>query len=222
MITGRGCACMPRERSFKSYIADRFYNELYGGIREFIKDHPRELDLRLYRVQDIDDIDLSDIRIIFVDVHDQPGSSISFEVAVDADIETVEEDKYCNEDEEVNQWFMVRCTGDLACSLDDFDIRSVFVYSGKISQPKPMSMSDALVPIIRKDDLEKVATDFLKRNYPKALVQPMAIDPKELAENMGLNVELKHIAKDCSIFGQIFFQDAEAEFYDKQEENSNL
>ena len=44
----------------------------------------------------------------------------------------------------------------------------------------------------------------------------MAVDPKDLAESMGLKIELKHIAKDCSIFGQIFFQDAEAEFYDKK------
>lgn len=207
---------MPRERSFKNYIADRFYNELCDGIQEFIKDHPRDLDLTLYRVHDIDDINLSDIRVVFVDIHDQPGTGISFDVAVDADIETIEEDKYCNEDEETNQWFMVRCTGDLACGLDDFTINSVSVYSSKIPQPKPMS--DALVPIIGKDDLEKVATDFLKRNYPKALLQPMAIDPVELTENMGLEVKLKHIARDCSIFGQIFFQDANAEFYDKQED----
>ena len=209
---------MPRERSFKDYVADRFYNELYDGIREFIKDNPRDLDLKLYRVQDIDDIELSDVRVVFVDVHDQPGTGISFDIAVDADIETIEEDKYCNEDEEASQWFMVRCSGDLACSLDDFEIHSISVYSGKIPQPKPMS--DALVPIIRKDDLEKVATDFLKRNYPKALLQPMAVDPKDLAESMGLKVELKHIAKDCSDFGQIFFQDAEAEFYDKKRDPS--
>ena len=205
---------MPRERSFKDYVADRFYNELYDGIQEFIKENPHNLDLNLYRVQDIDEIELTDIRVVFVDVHDQPGTGISFDIAVDADIETIEEDKYCNEDEEASQWFMVRCSGDFACSLDDFQIHSISVYSGKIPQPKPMS--DALVPIIRKDDLKKVAIDFLKRNYPKALLQPMAVAPKDLAERMGSKVELKHIAKDCSAFGQIFFQDAEAEFYDKK------
>lgn len=113
---------------------------------------------------------------------------------------------------------MVRCFGDLACSLDDFQIHSISVYSGRIPQPKPMS--DALVPITKKDDMEKVAADFLKRNYPKALFQPMAIDSKELAEGMGLKVELRHIAKDCSVFGQIFFHDADAEFYDKKSDST--
>lgn len=65
-----------RERSFKEYVADRFYNELYDGIRELIKDNPRELDLKLFRVQDIDEIELYDIRVVFVDVHDQPGTGI--------------------------------------------------------------------------------------------------------------------------------------------------
>lgn len=94
---------MPQERSFKDYIADRFYNELYDDIREFIKDNLNDLDLKLYKVQDIDDIELSDIRVVFVDVHNQLGTGISFDIAVDADIETIEEDKYCNEDEEASQ-----------------------------------------------------------------------------------------------------------------------
>lgn len=38
-----------------------------------------------------------------MDVHDQPGTGISFDIAVDADIETIEEDKYCNADEEASQ-----------------------------------------------------------------------------------------------------------------------
>lgn len=61
---------MLRERSFKDYVADRFYNELYDGIREFIKGNQHDLDLKLYRVQDIDDIELLDIQVLFVDVHE--------------------------------------------------------------------------------------------------------------------------------------------------------
>lgn len=35
-------------------------------------------------------------------MHNQPGISISFDIAIDAKIETIEEDKYCNENEEVS------------------------------------------------------------------------------------------------------------------------
>ena len=109
---------------------------------------------------------------------------------------------------------MLKCKGDLSCALDNFQITGISIYNGKNRQPKPMS--DALVPIISKDNLETVATDFLKRNYPKALLQPMAVDPTELVKSMGLTVKLKRITEDCSIFGQIFFQDSTTEIYDEK------
>ena len=105
---------------------------------------------------------------------------------------------------------MLKCRGDLECGLDDFQITGISIYNGKNRQPKPMS--DALVPIISKDNLEAVAIDFLKRNYPKALLQPMAVDPSELAKSMGLTVKLKRITEDCAIFGQIFFKIAQLRF----------
>lgn len=40
---------MPREHSFKDYVAKRFYNELYDGIREFIKDNPRDSSPKVQR-----------------------------------------------------------------------------------------------------------------------------------------------------------------------------
>ena len=63
--------------------------------------------------------------------------------------------------------------------------------------------------------LEAVATDFLRRHYPEALKTPMAVEPQQLAKNMGLNVIVKNITKDFSVFGQIYFHDCEAELYDE-------
>ena len=45
-------------------------------------------------------------------------------------------------------------------------------------------MSDSLVPIIYKEELELVATEFLFRNYREALRNPMVIKPQELAEHI--------------------------------------
>lgn len=205
---------MARQRSFTSYVADRFYNELFAAISDFAEDNTDDLNLRLYQVNRIGGIEVSDITIKYVSVNDLPGSEIEFEVAVEAEFNVREADYHYDNDEFTSQWFMVKCKGDLACGLDDFQITGLSIYNGKNKQPKPMS--DALVPIISKDNLEAIATDFLKRNYPKALLQPMAIDPSELAKSMGLAVKLKRITEDCSIFGQIFFQDSTAEIYDEK------
>lgn len=206
---------MARQRSFMSYVSDRFYNELFAAIEDHIEVNADDLNLRLNKVNRIDGVpELSDITVKFVCVNDLPDSKIAFDVVVEAEIEAREADYHYDIDEICTQWFMVKCKGDLACGLDDFLIDSVTIYRGKDRIPKPMS--DALVPIISKDNLETVATDFLKRNYPNALLQPMAIDPSELAKNMGLQVKLKKITEDCSIFGQIFFHDSVAEFYDEK------
>lgn len=206
---------MARQRSFTSYVADRFYNELFAAINDYYAEtNSDNLNLRLYQVNRIGEIELSDITVKFVSVNDLPGSEIEFEVAIDAGFNVREADYHYYSDEFTSQWFMLKCKGDLSCALDDFQITGILIYNGKNRQPKPMS--DALVPIISKDNLETVATDFLKRNYPKSLLQPMAVDPTELVKSMGLTVKLKRITEDCSIFGQIFFQDSTTEIYDEK------
>lgn len=44
---------MAGNRSFKDYVADRFYNELFTAIQSYISDNYDNLDLRLYRVRNI-------------------------------------------------------------------------------------------------------------------------------------------------------------------------
>lgn len=204
---------MAGNRSFKDYVADRFYNEIFAAIQSYTTDNYDDLDLKLYRVRNIGGIELSDIEVKFVSVNDLPGMKIEFDVVVETELEVRESDYHYDESENCRQWFMLTCSGDLACNLDDFTISSVTEYSSKNRQPKPMS--DSLVPIIYKEQLESVATDFLRRHYPEALKNPMAIEPQVLAEKMGLTVEMREITKDFSVFGQLYFHDCDAVFYNE-------
>ena len=183
---------------------------MFAAINDYAETNSDNLNLRLYKVNKIGGIELLGITVKFVSVNDLPGSVFEFEVAIDAEFDVREADYHYDTDEFTSQWFMLKCRGDLECGLDEFQITDISIYIGKNRQPKPMS--DALVPIISKDNLEAVATDFLKRNYPKDLLQPMAVDPSELAKSMGLTVKLKRITEDCSIFGQIFFKIAQLRF----------
>lgn len=204
---------MAGNRSFKDYVADRFYNEIFAAIQSCTADNYDDLILRLYRVRNIGGIELSDIEVKFVSVNDLPDMRIEFDVAVEAELEVREADYHYDESEFCKQWFMLKCSGDLNCNLDDFTISSVTEYTSKNRQPKPMS--DSLVPIINKEQLESVATDFLRRYYPEALKTPMAVEPQVLVEKMGLVVEMREITKDFSVFGQIYFHECDAEFYDE-------
>ncbi|MCH3964582.1 MAG: helix-turn-helix domain-containing protein [Clostridium sp.] len=204
---------MAGNRSFKDYVADRFYNEVFVAIQSYTTDNYDDLDLRLYKVRNIGGIELSDIEVKFVSVNDLPDMKIEFDVAVEAELGVRESDYHYDESENCRQWFMLKCSGDLDCNLDDFTISSVTEYTSKNKQLKPMS--DSLVPIINREQLESAAADFLRRHYPEALKTPMAVEPQVLAEKMGLVVEMREITKDFSVFGQIYFHDCDAEFYDK-------
>lgn len=204
---------MGSNRSFTDYVANRFYNELFAAIQNYVTENNDNLDLRLYRVKNIGGIELSDIEVKFVSVSDLPDMKIEFDVAVEAELEVRESDYHYDESEICRQWFMLKCFGDLACNLDDLKISSVNIYTSKNKQAKPMS--DSLVPLIQSEELEAVATDFLCRHYPEALKTPMAVEPQQLTMNMGLNVIVKNITKDFSVFGQIYFHDCETELYDE-------
>lgn len=72
-----------------------------------------------------------------------------------------------DESDQCYPWIRVYCEGDLSCGLDDWEILRVEPYSQKSAPPN--SLSDVLVPFIPCDQLDKVATEFLKEHYSDAL-----------------------------------------------------
>ena len=204
---------MAQDRSFKEYVANRFYNELYGSVSNWLEQNCQSLDVSSRLVRTIDRAELSDINVKCVYVESLPGMKIAFDVILEAEFEISETDRHTDRYDDKTQWFKISCSGDLANSLDDFSISSVEPYDSRRKYCNPMS--DSLVPLIRSDQLEDVARDFLERNYKEALSRPMFVDPGILAERMGLSIQMKSASADCSTFGQIFFADCDAEYYDK-------
>lgn len=207
---------MARDRSFADYVREKLYNRIYKSVEEFVKLNWEHLDLDISNVHSVGGVAMTDMVIQFVSVGDLPDLKIQFDVVVDAEIEITEGDYHFDDYDINNKWLTVKCIGDLACDLKDFEIVGIDVYQkSKMSKP----LSDALVPFIYKKDLEEEAKEFLEKHYPENLKEARFLDPVELAETMGLTVEVREIAEDMSIFGQIYFQDAETEFYDpKQDE----
>lgn len=204
---------MASNRSFKDYVADRFENELFTAIQSYISDNQDDLDLRLNKVRNIGGVELSETEVKFVSVNDLPDMKIEFDVAVEAELEVRESDYHYDESETCRQWFVLKCSGDLDRNLDDFAISNVNTYNFKNKQQNPMS--DSLVPIINREQLESVATDFLRKYYPEALKCPMAIEPQMLAKKMGLEVKMCEITKDFSVLGRYIFMTVRPNFTTK-------
>ena len=204
---------MAQTRSFKEYVANRFYNELCAAVSEYLEENINRLDVSSYSVRTVDNAELSDIEVKAVFVDELPEMRIAFDVLLEAEFEISENDRHDDRSDTKRKWFRVCCTGDLACNLNDFAITSTNLYDTRGKQNNPLS--DALVPIIKPEELESKARDFLERYYPEALYEPMPIDTDVLLKRMGLSMQPKHISDDCSIFGQIFFVGCDAQYYDK-------
>lgn len=135
---------MAASRSFTEYVKDKFYNKIYLSIENYIEENLDYLDLRLRKVKQIGYVSLSEIEIQWVSVNDLPDMKIEFDVVIDAEIEVTEGDYHYDNLDQLHQWFMLKCTGDLDSNLEDFKVIGISIYNQKNKPIKPLS--DSLVP----------------------------------------------------------------------------
>lgn len=205
---------MQENHTFKKYIAKAFDNLFWKVAEEFLTEHMDAFDLEFDRIQRPGEFEIGDVQIDYVWVADAPGMQILFDVLLAVTFEVHEANYRYDNTVEKTVRLMARCRGDLEQELKDFEIYDVSDYKGK--NRAKQAMDDDLVPYISKENLESVAEDFLRTHYKKALLEPVWVDPRELAANMGLDVKFVHITKDGSIFGRSYFYECETELYDPE------
>lgn len=209
---------MARSRSFKEYVANRYDNEIFNSIATYLVKNKDRLTVNLYNVEYIDWIELQDATVKHVPINDLPGSEIEFDILVEAYF-TVRQNsnRYGEREEDATLWFKFSCRGDLEKNLDDVVVADPeeFVYKTYHANP----LDDSLVPYIRKNEYDDVATAFLKAaGFDAALTTPTHIDPIKVAEAFGLEVKRVRLSKDHSIFGRLYFCDDVVTYYKKGED----
>lgn len=202
-------------RSFKEIVEARFENELWDAVASFVSENPEKLECSSYSVASPEEAELSDLKVEAVSVRDAGGIAIKFDVVVSTELEIAETIRRDRETDSAAPWFRISCSADLDDELRNFAIISIVSYNryGKLPQD---ALSNALVPYIYKEKLDLVAEDFLKRFYPEALEEPMPLPVLKVAQRMGLTVQPAHLSKSCSVFGQVYFADCEAECFDSE------
>lgn len=211
-------------RSFAEYVKKKCYNGLYSAAEEYLASNWELLGLRTSRVHKIGTVELTDAYVERVYVRDLPDMMVAFEVGLELEVTISESDYHYDNTDVCYPWVRITCRGDLTKGLDDWVITKVEPYS-KNKMPAN-SLSDALVPCISHDQLERTATQFLRENYPETLnipaygQPPVYVDPYTLAKRLGLNVRLQRIRDDATVFGQLYFADADAEMFDEDQGKS--
>lgn len=203
---------MAQLNSFRDVIKDRFYDEIFNEIAVFVEENPYGLEKNTHNVQSPDEATLDDFEIRMIDIIKSQGNEIDFDVIVVAQIEIAETVRRNRQTDSMEQWFKISCSAKLDDGLKDFSVSDISVYNYRSF--KAINVSEYLVPIIYKEQLDDVAEAFLKKYYPEALKQPMAVATREIAERMGLDIKEVHITKTCTVFGQVYFSDCEIQYYD--------
>lgn len=209
---------MATGRSFAEFVKNKCYNGLYQAAENYVDSDWQSLNLYTRHVHRIGEVELVDVNIQRVYVHDLPGMRVGFDVGLELEIEVKEGDYHYDESDTCFPWIRISCEGDLSCGLDDWEITSIAPYNQK--NPPLNSLSDALVPYIPFDRLEDEAAAFLKEFYPEALKvtpygqKPVSVEPDILVKCLGLQTMTRRVRKDGSVYGQLYFVDTDAEMFD--------
>jgi len=206
---------MREQRSLKNVIMDFFYDDIFNELSDFIEEHPDVLESKSYIVEEPDEATLIDMEAIKIDISNSQGNEILLDLIVAAEIEIAETVRRNRDIDSLEQWFRISCRADLEDGLNNFEINHITTYTKQRVSNNYM-LSDQLIPIIHKDELDDIAEKFLKKYYPEALEKPMDISPDELARRMGLKVKYINITKSCTTFGQIFFSDCKTQYFDRE------
>jgi len=215
-----------KPNSFLEYLqADRFLNKIKNSIFSWCINHKDELINRLdgYDISYIAHVEEIDLEYKNVWIDSKENTDIQFDLAVEVEV-TVEAVSGKHHDRDIYSariWVTVVCEGSLAKKLWDFKIVDVLEFN----KTKPSKhLSGDFVPFMSRNQYDEYANEILEafyyKDYPEAKTNPLPINTELLASKMGLTIVNTCITKDRSIFGQIFFADAEVELFNTEKKEN--
>lgn len=202
-------------RSFKEYAKIHLFDKVCEEVEKFITDNFDELDIESTKLDDFSDFEILDYyqNNIYVDASFDEDNSVIYFV-VEAEIVINQRDRHNDDYDTVNKWFIAICEGSLKDQFKSFSVVGVEEYCSK-PQVKN-GLSDYLTPYMYKEELDDIATEFLEKFYPEGLDQNkiVPINPKILANRLGLRILEHQISEHNSVFGSIAFEPCTIETYD--------
>lgn len=205
-----------RNVSFIDLLRDQYFDIIYNELYIYIEDNPDILDCSTFNVENPDEACLDLLELHTVKIKQSSDKWLYFDIIGIAQIEISETIKRERETDYIEQWFNISCKAKFDVLLSDFSIEDKDVYS-KYRLSKENNLSQFLIPIINKEQLDDIAEGFLKKYYPDALEKPVQIPVWEISKKMGLNIKEVNISKTCSVFGKIFFSDSITQYYDSEQ-----
>ena len=191
---------MKKYNNFKEYMEDVYYDEIFNRVKVLVIAHKDSFESDT--VYSVSYAELDDIHVSGVTFKEQDGGFLEIRVSVDADIAVKGKTRYGYEEIADNGSYNIFFSAKLENGLQQVSITNVEEYNPAKFE-KDRSLSQDLVPYLYEDAVEKNAEDFLKRHYPKALLQPMALPVFEVVQSMGMSVYYAPLGD--TVFGKTYF-----------------
>ena len=207
---------MVRIKSFQDYIEKNFYAVLEESAEEYLYDHAGILQVEREKDITLRDIEFSEIEVYRVWTEDSPGTEIDFAVIIKAHYQGYGGGNKYGEPEDYTEWVQMDCKGDLTKNLSDFRVLDMSDYDYRNKPEK--TLSDGLVPYMKRTELESYAKQLLDSFWPELYKNHIPVEPETLAKRMGLKVFERRLTSDCSIFGEMIFATCSLDVYDEERE----
>ena len=200
---------MKHYNNFKEYIYDNYYNEIWEVLSPFVIKNKKSFESdELY---DINYVELSDFKVSGVTFKDLGEGWLEIRTTVDSVVEVRGRSRYGSDSNAVNRSYNVFFKGLLNEGLREVSITNVTEYE-ESKYERHRSLDQSLVPYLYEEDVDKYAEDFLRRNYNKALLQPIPIDPYEVVKAMNLKMYWAPLG--TKVFGKTYFGEEKVIVYD--------
>lgn len=208
-VDARRCLLLKKYNNFSEYMEDNYYDEIFNKLKGYIasKRDSFESD-EMYAISWVN---LEDIGVSGVTFDEGEDNHLVIRTTIDAEIEVKGKTRYGIDSMGVNKCYNVFFTAILDDGLHEVKITNIDEYNER-QFDKRRSLSQSLLHYMYEEHIEEIAEDFLRRNYPKALLQPMAIPAEEVAKLMGMEIYYAPMAD--TIFGKTYFDEEDVQVYD--------
>lgn len=181
-------------KDFKEYMEDNYFDDIKNRLGSFIvknKDSFENDDFYKITWIEQDEIEYTVSGVTFKDLGDD---WIEIRTTVDADVHFQGYTRGGADSDYDTKHYNVFFKARIDEGLKDVKVTNVTEYS-VADYNKDKSMSQSWLNYLYEDRMDEYAEDFLRRNYPKALLQYMAIDPLEVVDVLWSSFFVTFVAK---------------------------
>ncbi len=174
------------KKAFTDYVKNTFYDALYREAEYFIESNSDSFDFDELDLHTIGDIEIEDAEIKQIWIQEGKENEIKYDVAFSVNLIVKDGHRHYDDEKYLEKWLLLKCASTFDNDLKTIDISYVdeFVSKSRLERP----LSETLIPFIKGDDYEKIADSILREHYPEVLKYGAIIEPKVLADRLGLNI----------------------------------